>query len=89
MLECFVKIQLLHNIYWLLDMNKQKSRFNQSCKLVSVWSRTQPEPQTINPNPAQAWHSFWKHDLDPNTKFTEWAKARATSGYWWCSKLNN
>jgi len=36
MLECFVKIQLLHNIYWLLDMNKQKSRFNQSCKLVSV-----------------------------------------------------
>jgi len=42
-------------------------------------ARTRPEPERTSPNPAR--YLFWKPDLSPKAKFTEWVKICATPGH--------
>jgi len=55
--------------------------FAQNCNQALFWGLksqvcTRPEPGI----------HFFKPDLDPQAKFTEWVKICATAGYWWrCS----
>jgi len=50
-----------------------KDSFDQSCKRASFWSQSP---------------IFWKPDLGPKVKFTEWVKTCSIAGFWWRRKVN-